>query len=80
MGNRYRPKPNPTNKLQALHYTIWLGQNILLGEVQNGSRKNRCGSDNIFILNTDLWKARAMGEKLRMGFVNIAKAYDSFDR
>ena len=52
----------------------------LLGEVQNGFRKNRCGSDNIFILNTALWKARAMGEKLHMGFVDITKAYDSVNR
>ena len=52
----------------------------LLGEVQNGFRKNRCGSDNIFILNTALWKARAMGEKLHMGFVDITKAYDTVNR
>ena len=52
----------------------------LLGEIQNGFRKNRGGSDNIFILNTALWKARAMGEKLHMGFVDIQKAYDSVDR
>ena len=52
----------------------------LLGEGQNGFRKNRCGSDNIFILNTALWKARALGEKLFMGFVDISKAYDSVDR
>ena len=35
----------------------------------------------IFVmLNTALWKTRAMGGKLRMGFVNITKAYDSVDR
>ena len=52
----------------------------LLGEIQNGFRKDRCGADNIFILNTILWKARAMGEKVHLGFVDIQKAYDSINR
>ena len=52
----------------------------LLGEVQNGFRKNRGSSDNVFILNTVLWKAKAMGAKIHLGFVDITKAYDSVDR
>ena len=52
----------------------------LLGEVQNGFRKNRGASDNIFILNTALWKAKAQGVKVHLGFVDITKAYDSVDR
>ena len=52
----------------------------LLGEVQNGFRKTRDGSDNIFILNTALWKAKALSEKIHLGFVDITKAYDSVDR
>ena len=52
----------------------------LLGEVQNGFRQNHGGSDNVFILNTVLWKAKALGEKIHLGFVDITKAYDSVDR
>ena len=52
----------------------------LVGEVQNGFRKTRCGGDNIFILNTLLWKARALGEKIHLGFVDVSKAYDSVNR
>ena len=52
----------------------------LLGENQNGFRKNRGSSDNIFLLNTALWKARALGKKLHMGFVDVTKAYDSVNR
>ena len=52
----------------------------LLGEVQNGFRKNRDSSDNLFVLNTILWKARALGEKIHLGFVAITKAYDCVDR
>ena len=52
----------------------------LLGECQNGFRKTRCGSDNIFILNSVLWKARALGLNVHLGFVDICKAYDSVNR
>ena len=52
----------------------------LLGEIQNGFRKDRCGSDNLFILNTVLWKARALAKKVHLGFVDISKAYDSVNR
>ena len=32
----------------------------VLGDVQGGFRKGRGGADNIFILHTVLWKARAL--------------------
>ena len=54
--------------------------NNLLGEIQSGFRKGRCGADNIFVLSTLLWKARAMNEKVHLGFVDVAKAYDSINR
>ena len=46
---------------------------VLLGEVQNGFRKGRCGADNIFLLHTILWKAKALGWKVHLGFVDISK-------
>ena len=52
----------------------------LLGEVQNGFRKERGGHDNIFILDTILWKAKAFNQKVHMAFVDITKAYDSVNR
>ena len=52
----------------------------LLGEVQNGFRKERSGADNSFILNTILWKAKAMKSKAHLAFLDISKAYDSVNR
>ena len=54
--------------------------NNLLGEIQNGFRKTRCGADNIFLLNTVLWKAKALRKKVHLGFVDVSKAYDSVNR
>ena len=45
----------------------------LLGEIQNGFRKGRCGADNIFLLHTVLWKAKALGMKVHIGFVDVSK-------
>ena len=52
----------------------------LLGEQQNGFRKTRCGADNAFVLDTILWKSRALGKPVHMSFVDIEKAYDSVNR
>ena len=45
----------------------------LLGEIQNGFRKERCGADNNFILHTVLAKAAAMGKKVFLSFVDVSK-------
>ena len=51
----------------------------LLGEIQNGFRKDRGSNDNSYILDTLLWKARAKGYKVHMGFIDLHKAsYLSF--
>ena len=52
----------------------------VLGDVQGGFRKGRGGADNIFILHTVLWKARATNQSAHMAFLDISKAYDSVDR
>ena len=52
----------------------------LLGEIQNGFRKSRCGADNSCVLDTILWKARAKGKPVHMAFLDISKAYDSVNR
>ena len=52
-------------------------EHLILGEIQNGFRKEQCGSDNIFVLDTVMWKAKYLRKKIHMGFVDISKAYDS---
>ena len=52
----------------------------LLGEVQNGFRKGRMGADNSFILDTILWKQKALKKKVHLAFIDIVKAYDTVDR
>ena len=52
----------------------------LLGEVQNGFRKERAGADNSFILDSILWKAKAQRSKVHLAFLDISKAYDSVNR
>jgi len=43
----------------------------LLGEIQNGFRRGRSGSDNAFILDTILWKCNAKKAKVYMAFFDI---------
>ena len=52
----------------------------LLGEIQNGFRKDRCAADNNFVLDTILWKARSKGKPVHMSFIDISKAYDTVNR
>ena len=52
----------------------------LLGEIQNGFRKGRKGSDNSFVLDTILWKEKSMKRKVHLGFIDLTKAYDMVDR
>ena len=55
-------------------------ERMLLGEIQQGFRKGRCGSDNSFILNTILMKAGAKGQKVHLAFLDLMKAYDMVSR
>ena len=52
----------------------------LLGEIQNGFRKERGSSDNSFILDTIIWKSKGKGSPLHLSFLDINKAYDSVNR
>lgn len=52
----------------------------LLGEVQNGFRKDRSGADSGFVLNTVLWKSMAKKRKVHVSFLDLTKAYDSVCR
>ena len=55
-------------------------RHALLGDVQGGFRKGRGGADNLFILHTLLWKARANKKSIHMAFLDISKAYDTVNR
>ena len=52
----------------------------LLGEVQNGFRKDRSCIDSAFTLNSVLWKSIAKKKKVNLAFLDLAKAYDSVCR
>ena len=52
----------------------------LLGEEQNGFRKGRRMADNNFLLDTVLWKAKALGKDVHLAFLDISKAYDTVCR
>ena len=60
--------------------TAVVEKHSLLGEIQNGFRKNRSAADNSFLLNTLLWKNKHLRRKVHMAFVDLTKAYDCVDR
>jgi hypothetical protein len=52
----------------------------LLGEIQNGFRKERQMADNSFILDSILMKAKSDKQKVHLCYIDISKAYDSVNR
>ena len=46
----------------------------LLGEIQNGFRKGRCGADNNFVMDTILWKCKALRKSVHRCFIDITNA------
>ena len=52
----------------------------LLGDLQNGFRKGRRGSDNLFILDTLITLAKKNNSELFVAFLDITKAYDRVNR
>ena len=52
----------------------------LLGEIQNGFRKERQMADNNFILDSILMKAKFLKQNVHLCYVDISKAYDSVNR
>ena len=43
-------------------------------------RIQKRATDNTFVLDTILWKARAAQKKVHLAFLDISKAYDSVNR
>ena len=52
----------------------------LLGEIQQGFRKNRRGADNTFVLNTIIMQGTATKKHTHLAYLDIKKAYDSVCR
>jgi hypothetical protein len=52
----------------------------ILGENQNGFRKDRRGTDNIYILGEIIEGYKGKREKVYLAFLDIEKAYDRVDR
>ena len=84
--NNYRPVTvltcmNATySKVINARLTEVVERHRLLGEIQNGFRKDRSGSDSSFILNSIVWKSLAKKRKVHLSFMDLQKAYDSVDR
>ena len=68
------------SKLLNARLTDVVEKHKILGEIQNGFRKNRSGIDSAFVLNTILWKTMARKKKVNLAFLDIEKAYDSVRR
>ena len=58
----------------------WIEQNGILGEMQNGYRRNRRGDDCLFILTSAIEIARAEKRGFKVTFLDCSKAYDKVDR
>ena len=84
--NNYRPLTVLTcmngtySKVINARLTEVVERHRLLGEIQNGFRKDRSGGDSSFTLNTVIWKTLAKKQKVHLSFMDLQKAYDSVDR
>ena len=68
------------SRMLNLRLTKVVEDHELLGEIQGGFRKTRSASDNLFVLNTILSKAKEMGQQVHKSFIDIVKAYDTVNR
>ena len=68
------------SRVMNIRLTQVVEEHSLIGENQNGFRKDRRSADNAFLLNTILWKSKVTKKKVHMGYVDITKAYDSINR
>ena len=47
----------------------------LLGQIQNGFRRGRSGSDNSFILDSILWMTKSKRKKIHLAFIDLTKVW-----
>ena len=53
--------------------TCVVEQHGLLGQIQNGFRRGRSGSDNSFILDSILWMSKSKRKKIHLAFIDLTK-------
>ena len=68
------------SRMLNLRLTSVVEDHNLLGEIQAGFRKTRSASDNLFVLDTILSKAKEMGQQVHKSFIDLTKAYDTVNR
>ena len=68
------------SKLLNQRLTLLVESHNLLGEIQNGFRKDRQMADNNFILDSILMKSKFLKQNVHLCYVDISKAYDSVNR
>ena len=65
--------------LECFGYNI-IEEEELIGEEQNGFRKDRRGTENLFVLKELIEKAGKENKQLYCMFLDIEKAYDTVNR
>ena len=68
------------SKLLNQRLSLIVESHNLLGEIQNGFRKDRQMADNNFILDSILMKSKFLKQNVHLCYVDISKAYDSVNR
>ena len=68
------------SKLLNHRLSLIVESHNLLGEAQNGFRKDRQMADNNFILDSILMKSKYLKQNVHLCYVDISKAYDSVNR
>jgi len=58
----------------------WCERDKIMGEEQNGFRKDRRGEDNMFVVREVIEKMRRERSKGYFAFLNIEKVYDKLNR
>ena len=61
------------SKLLNKRLTEVVERHGLLGEIQNGFRKDRSGIDSAFIINTIFWKTMQKRKKINVAFLDLQK-------
>ena len=67
-------------KIIAARISEWIEKERILGEMQNGFRRDRRGEDNLFILTSAIEIARKQRKGLVTCFLDCTKAYDRISR
>ena len=65
------------SKILNQRLNVWLEDNNLLEDEQNGFRKGRCTQDHLFTLASVVESRKACGKSTFAAFIDLRKAFDS---